>query len=574
MVPHGEAAGYPTGVSFPIPLPGQSILSQTPEAPRAEPAAGRPMSLDELRRLVAERRAVELLSDDELQSLLATSREALVTLAREDINVFAALVLRDEYTGKRVQQAPIHRAMHAFLDARDAKGQLRHPRAVIWGHVEAGKTWGVVIARVLWELGHNPRLRIAVFSKTAGSSGKIVHSIAQYIEFSEDLHMVFPNLRPGPVWRAGEFKVAGASDSKDPSVWAGGVSSQILGARVDWFIGDDIIDLDSTRTPYLRQQTIDWYFGQVEGRLSAVSRVTIIGNAWHPEDVMHRLAEMPGWSARRFPVYDERTGALSWPTRWPRERIEAKRNGMPPTEFARAFLCLARADEDARFPRPALEAAMTRGRGLVLSGGIATWRPGMSLPERRACRFYTGVDLAVSQSKRADFSAIFTLAVWPDGTREPVDIQVGRWQAAEILNRIVRVRAAWGSMFAIENVAAQEWMRQFAALAGVPTRAYSTGTSQPTLHFQAEQLAAEIASHRWVIPTLADGTLESEVRSWVDSMLFYAPNRHVPDVLAASLMAMWLAGSADAKAVATEGSTAVLQRVARMATETRLGCWG
>lgn len=561
-------------------MPGQPVLSPAYAAPPppVPPAVvpGRPYSLAELRALVTDRRAVELLTDEELQALLLTSRDALVTLAREDINVFAAMVLRDEFTGQRIQQAPIHRAMHGFLDARNPDGSLRAPKSVIWGHVEGGKTQGVVIARVLWELGRNPRLRIALFSKTAGAAAKIVRSIAHYIEHSDDLHMVFPNLRPGALWRAGELKVAGASESKDPSVWAGGVSSQILGARVDWFIGDDIIDLETTRTQYLRQQTADWYFGQVEGRLSADARVTIIGNAWHPEDVMHRLADTPGWASRRFPVYDERTGALAWPSRWPWKRIEAKRAGMPPTEFARAFLCLARADEDARFPRAALDAAMTRGRGLTLAPRVSEWRPGLTEYERRACRFYTGVDLAVSQSKKADYTALFTLAVWPDGTREPVDIQVGRWQAAEILNRIVRTRAAWGSLIAIESVAAQNWMRQFAALAGVPTKAYATGTTQPTLHFQAEQLAAEIASHRWIIPTLGDGTLEAGVREWVDAMLFYVPTRHVPDVLAASLMAMWLAGSADAHRVQSSNAdpTALLSQIATQAAESRLGCWG
>lgn len=518
-------------------------LPPTPASPQAP--AGATLSVRELRALVASRRGVSVLSDAELSALLATSREALVTVAREDINVFAALVLRDERTGKRVEQAPVHRAMHGFLDARTPTGELKHPRAVVWGHVEAGKTQSVVIARVLFMLGHDPTLRIVIASKVATRAAYIVTSIAAYIENSDDLHAVFPALRKGPLWRLDALRIQGAGYATDPSVRAMGVGTTTLGSRVDVFIGDDIIDMESTRTPYLRQQTVDWFFGVIEGRLTADALVYIIGNAWHPADAMHRLAATDGWASRRFPVLDERTGALSWPARWPRSRIDKKRRGMPPTEFARAYLCKARADEDARFARRDIERAMERGRGLVIGPDRAHWRPGIADHVRRACRFYTGVDLAVSQRKKADRTALVTLAVWPDGTREVVDIQTGRWNAAEILRRIVRVTQAWGSIACIENVAAQDWMRQFAEIARVKTVAYSTGTSQPPLDFQAEQLAAEFAQGRWVIPMGAGGELDAEVSAWVNALLYYVPARHTPDVMAASLFAMHAAGSAD-----------------------------
>lgn len=531
---------------FPQASPHNSIigtLPPTPAPPKGD--AARSMTAAELRALVASRRGVSVLSDAELSALLTTSREALVTVAREDINVFASLVLRDERSGKRVEQAPVHRAMHGFLDAKGLDGTRLHQKAVVWGHTEAGKTQSIVIARVLFMLGHDPTLRIVVASKVATRAAYIVASIAAYIENSDDLHAVFPGLRKGALWRLDAIRVQGAGYATDPSVRAMGVGTTTLGSRIDVFVGDDIIDMESTRTPHLRQQTIDWYFGVIEGRLTADALVYVIGNAWHPEDLMHRLAATDGWASRRFPVMDERTGALSWPARWSRSRIDKKRRGMPPSEFARAYLCKARADEDARFSRRDIERAMERGRGLIIGQGRDQWRPGIADHVRRSCRFYTGVDLAVSQRKKSDRTALVTIAVWPDNTREVVDVQTGRWSAADILRRIVAVTRAWNSIACIETVAAQMWMRQFADLAGVRTLAYSTGTSQPSLDFQAEQLAAEFAQGRWVIPMGPGGELDPEVNAWVNALLYYVPARHTPDVMAASLFAMHAAGSAD-----------------------------
>ncbi len=161
-----------------------------------------------------------------------------VQVARKDPSTFCRLVLRDEETGKRIVQAPVHNEWHDAL--------TQHPRLVMWSHVEGGKTNQVSVGRVMWELGNNPGLRVAVISRTAGMATKIIRAQSQYIERSEDLHAVFPLLRPHAnktmPWNSHAITVQREGFVRDPSVQACGViRGAILGSRLDLVVLDDIL---------------------------------------------------------------------------------------------------------------------------------------------------------------------------------------------------------------------------------------------------------------------------------------------------------------------------------------------
>ena len=65
-------------------------------------------------------------------------------------------------------------------------------------------------------------------------------AIKAYIEQSDELKLVYPNLRPGNLWRENQIIVPRGMQSRDPSIVALGVGSQFLGSRLDWVVGDDI----------------------------------------------------------------------------------------------------------------------------------------------------------------------------------------------------------------------------------------------------------------------------------------------------------------------------------------------
>ena len=58
-----------------------------------------------------------------------------------------------------------------------------------------------------------------------------------------------------------------------------------------------------------------WFDRSVLGRVVANGRVIVLGNAWHPEDLLHKLAAWQNsWVAERYGIVDE-DGKSRWPER-------------------------------------------------------------------------------------------------------------------------------------------------------------------------------------------------------------------------------------------------------------------
>lgn len=436
-------------------------------------------------------------------------------LARRDPNVFMNAVLRDEETGKPVTQAPYH------CDWQDKISE--HRRLVIWSHVEAGKTQQISVGRALWELGCDPSLRIVICHNTALQAAKVVRSIGQYIESNDSLHAIFPNLRPGKVWKKDTLIVERETAAKDPSVQACGLHGSILGARIDLLIIDDMLDFESTATDYMRKDTIRWIDSTLLGRMTRRGRVVFIGNAWHREDAMHVLSARGPWTGIRYPVKDE-DGRSLWPDRWPVKRIAERQAELGPFEFARQMLCEARAEGASRFREEDIESCLRLGRGLKL--GHKSGLQDTSL-------LIAGVDLGV----RRDLSAIVVISMTGDGRKCVHSVDSGMWSAQIILEKIEETYRKWNAQIVVENNAAQDYIVQFLKEKGVPVRPFTTGKNKAHPIYGLESIAAELARDEWIIPSNEDGTLHPEIKAWTEEMLYYDPKGHAGD----RLMASWFA---------------------------------
>lgn len=449
---------------------------------------------------------------------LSDARRLRAQLAAEDPAEFCAFVLRDERTGGPVTMRPMHEAWHGLCD--------RNPRQVIWAHVESGKTQQMSIGRVLWELGRDPTRRIAVVSNTHGQSAKVVRTIGQYIESSEELRLVFPNLRPSTPWTSTQLTVGRNTRSKDPSVQACGVHGNITGARLDYVVLDDILDYENTRSFALRQDLWDWFHATVVGRLTEWARAVAIGTAYHPDDMLHRLVRPTNvWVGARFPVLDAR-GNSTWVERWPTARIDARRLELGAAEFARQMMCRARDEEEARFQREWIEVGLENGRGKSFVDRLDIVPDGWGA--------FTGVDLGVAQGEKSDLTCLFTLLASVDGLRQVVNVESGRWSGPEIVRRIADAHRRYQSVVYVENNAAQDFVVQFAREHGrIPVRAFTTGKNKAHPEFGVEGIAVELQNGRWIIPNGEDGKLHPEIEAWINELLYYSPTEHTGDRLMA-----------------------------------------
>ena len=463
---------------------------------------------------------------DDLLDQLEEVDQILLERARVDPAAFNAYVLRDEETGARVHMQPMHLEWQQLI--------TDNKRTLIWSHVESAKTSSISVGRVLFELAKNPKLRVLVLSNTTEQAQRICMTAARYIEQSPELHRVAPHLRPDKSnpWTSHQLFVERDSISKDPSIRAAGVGTNILGARVDFLVVDDILDYENTLTRAQRDKMAAWFPATVEGRLTRKAKVVCVGTAWHKDDIMHTWSKSPEWAAYVYSVITE-DGEMTWRERWPLERIEAQRRVLGPVEFSRQMICKARSDEESRFKEAWIQGCLGRGEGIDLAYRL------LQVPN--GYRTYTGVDLGVRVKDGSDLTSIFTIIVHPDESREVLECQAGRWDGPEIVKRIFSVHDRYHSIVMVENNAAQQFILDFAvSKRAIPILAFTTGNNKNNHDFGLESIATEMSIGKWIIPSRNGHPATKDLVAWVSEMLFYDPEAHPGD----RLMSSWLAREA------------------------------
>lgn len=491
------------------------------------------------------------------QEAFERARAAAAIVAYHDPAAFNSLVLRDdEEPDLPLENAPMHEGWQSLIS--------EHQRLAIVAHVEAGKTAAVSIGRVLWELGHNPNLRICILSETDDKASEIVQTLAKYIEESVELHMVFPRLRPG---RRGATEKSGGRDSKwtmhrltvertsfarDPSVRACGSHGTVQGARIDLLIVDDIVTIRNSRTAAQRKNLAAWFKQSMAGRLTRRSRVIFLNQAYHPKDLVHEYAKRPGYVTKRFPIRDPATGEPTW-KRFTREDIEKKEvdlGGPGTPEAKRQLDCVALDEGSVSFEEAWIERALKAGEGLNLLHSL-------NLDELPEGAFTTsGFDQGFGTALCSIVTLItYTKAVpaWgiPAGARQLIAIESGHWSGPDMIKMCWRHHLRFGSIIFVEAVAAQRLILDF--MPGgessptwngdpdmpsrpFPVHPFQTGANKWSPRDGVAAIGIEMSQGLWILPNHV-GIVPREVGELIGEIMSFSADDHTGD----RLMALWIA---------------------------------
>jgi hypothetical protein len=440
------------------------------------------------------------------------ARKFLIQKARQDSYVAAALTLRDEVTGGPVDQGvPAHRAMHRLWSSGD--------RSVAWSAPEMGKSQNLV-ARMAWEIGHNPGLRCALLSGTEAQAQSLLRALVITLQ-SQAYQEIFPGLRIDRS-TAGEFTIAPRPATlKDPTCWAAAVDqSSNLGKRVDLAGLDDIVDLESTRSAASLDRKYSDILTVTSSRIAPAGRVMVVGTAFHPEDALHRLARLPGWRSQKFPVLNP-DGTSAWPQRWPLARIEQRRLELGPLRFLAAMQCEATSDAALCFRAEDLERALSNGVAAVHS----------EIPQGRVV---IGVDPAWSSKPGADESGIVMCVVDRDGFRHLAHVEGWRMNYEALANRVIELARLNRATVYVESNGAGALI---ADAIGRKVPCKPLATTKQAKESRVEVLSAELASGRWIFRQPL-GSPGAELRKLLSDMHTFSFDRHCGDRLAALLMAV------------------------------------
>lgn len=203
------------------------------------------------------------------------------------------------------------------------------------------------------------------------------------------------------------------------------------GRRPKLVILDDVQDKKAIESDLILKKDLKWFLGDVLF-LGESCRVMMIGNNLGEKCLIEYVfanAADCRFECHRVPALDAETETVSaWPAKLPAEKLIEERgryqNLGQLDVWYRERMCKATSPDDQRFKRE-----------------MFRYYDPKHLP--KTMNVYTTVDLAISQNRRSDFTAVCTVGVTPDNHWFVLDVDYGRWKPDEIIEAIFRAAAKW-----------------------------------------------------------------------------------------------------------------------------------
>lgn len=302
-------------------------------------------------------------------------------------------------------------------------------RILMHGPPQFGKSIIISQRWPAWHLGRNPlsRVRLACYNVThAERFSKVNLAIMQ----SDEYRAMFPDARvpdrcPADEWST--TKRAALLDA-NPSFKALGLGTGFVGLGADTLIVDDPYkNRQEALSEAVNQSLWGWWNDVARVRLNPDTNVVFMFHRWQDNDIAGRLLQEGGWELLRFPAIadgagDDPTGReLGEPLsdRYPVAHLEEVKRKQGSSFYA-LYQGTPRAPEGDYFRRGWFD----------IVGALPV-----------GCTFVRYWDLAGGVSAAADQTAGVLMARDREGYFYVVDVQHGRWAAAE-RNANIRQRAA------------------------------------------------------------------------------------------------------------------------------------
>jgi predicted phage terminase large subunit-like protein len=269
----------------------------------------------------------------------------------------------------------------------------------------SGKSTIASLSYPIWAMIRQSKKFIVILSQNQSQCELILANIRSELEKNELLMADFGPFRQVAVsskWSAETLYV----ESYDCMITCVSSGSSIRGIRhkqhrPDLIIADDVEDISSTKSKESRDKTFNWFTGEVIPTGDSDTKIIVIGNKLHEDCLMMRLKnaiEDKTFSATymEFPLVDCQ-GKCIWPEKFSSAYdIESlKVSVVSELSWQREYLLKIVPQDDA----------------VILREWIQYYD---NLPEDSSKLSYiaTGVDLAISTSSKADYTAMVSANVY------------------------------------------------------------------------------------------------------------------------------------------------------------------
>lgn len=231
--------------------------------------------------------------------------------ARQHPLDFFNFTARHELTRQRLTALPFQRVFFKFT--------FDHACCAVWMPPGYSKT-ACMTTFSLFTMGVDPTSRGAVIGAVVEVAKRPMSAMKEVIENIDahypEIRIVFPNLRRSQqydaAWGNSKFTIERPPGIKEPTAAAYGLDSpSVIGTRLKWVSGDDILTLDNTHSVELREYTKTWFQQVIVRRLDVPDptlliteegRCVITNTPYDPDDLLHELRKPKSQDGKGWPT--------------------------------------------------------------------------------------------------------------------------------------------------------------------------------------------------------------------------------------------------------------------------------
>jgi phage terminase large subunit-like protein len=233
----------------------------------------------------------------------------------------------------------IHQEMAKWLMESSSHGKRLLRMMAFRG---AGKST-IIALYLAWRLSVNPDLRVLLLAADLSLAIKMARNVRRIIEKHPLSYAVNPTNKNKKIdqWAVDRFTVCRNRSSRDPSILAAGILSNITGCRADLIVYDDV-EVPNTCNTSLKREDLRNRLRESNFILVPGGTQLYIGTphsyfSIYADKARHEIGEqepfLDGYHTLKIPVVDK-DGRSNWPEIFTKDHIEKIKKQSGPQQFA------------------------------------------------------------------------------------------------------------------------------------------------------------------------------------------------------------------------------------------------
>lgn len=401
----------------------------------------------------------------------------------------------------------------------------------------------VSLIYLCWLVVYEKKHFILLISDSLTQSNEFVNTLKYEIENNARLNYIYGDLR-SEFWRDGEFIT-----SSGVKVMARSVGNKVRGLkfrqyRPELLLIDDLENDESVSSILQRAKLKNWFTQAVIPALSKGGEAIMIGTILHYDSLLYNIVEQKDlFKSWNVELYKAITNDKSlWEEMWTVEELIRKRDDedyegyVGPRVFSQEYQNQPRDEGDAIFKLDDIAQAKVKGKNVVLLKRYipSEWTFGVNMRT-------SGVDLAASDSPKADWFVEVTIAQLQDGTKMLLNIVRDHFSPGEQRECIADQYTNFEpSLIYVESNGYQVALkRDLQEFTNMPIKGYNTGKEKFDQMIGVNSLATEFENGKWILPYGNDPRTRQLIDILTDEMVKFGKG-HTGDIL----MALWFANTA------------------------------